>query len=76
MLLTFHSPREASPVCKDHQGQPFSVEVLDCLGCFEGRVGEPHLPSLLDYLVGSKMHCEALEHIGVRVKTQRNHQEL
>lgn len=51
-MVTFHPTREASPVCKDHQGQPFSVEVIDSLCSLEGRVREPHLTSLLDYLLG------------------------
>lgn len=52
--LTFHSTREASPVGEDHERQPLSVEVIDGLRSLEGRVREPHLASLLDYLLGRK----------------------
>lgn len=53
-MVTFHSTGEASPVRKDHQRQPFSVKVIDSLGSLKGRVREPHLASLLDYLGGIK----------------------
>lgn len=48
--LTFHAPGEAPPVGKDHQRQLLPVEVFDGLCCFIGRVWEPHLARLLDYL--------------------------
>lgn len=50
VAITFHATREASPVGKDHQRQPLPVEVVDGLGCLIGRIREPHLTSLLDYL--------------------------
>lgn len=34
--VTFHPTGEASPVGKDHQRQPLSVEVVDSLGCLKG----------------------------------------
>jgi len=54
LMVTFHSAREAPPVSKHHQRQPLSVEVVDSLRRFKGRVREPHLTSLLDYLLGTK----------------------
>lgn len=52
--VTFHPTREASPVGEDHERQPLSVEVIDGLRGLEGRVREPHLASLLDYLLGRR----------------------
>lgn len=50
--ITFHPTREASPVSKDHQRQPFPFEVLDGLKGLKRRVWEPNLASLLDDLLG------------------------
>lgn len=50
--ITFHPTREASPIGKDHERQPFTVEVLDSLIGLKCRVWEPNLASLLDYLWG------------------------
>lgn len=66
-MVTFHSTREASPVSKDHQRQPFSVKIIDSLCSLKGRVREPHLTSLLNYLLGIKKDYSALKHINVRV---------
>ena len=48
--FTFHAPGEPPPVGKDHQGQLLPVEIIDGLGRLIGRIWEPHLASLLDYL--------------------------
>ena len=58
--ITFHPTREASPVSKDHQGQPFTVEVLDGLIGLKRRVWEPNLASLLDYLLGKIKEEDAI----------------
>ena len=50
--ITFHPTGEASPVGKDHQRQPFTVEVLDSLIGLKRRIWKPNLASLLDYLLG------------------------
>ena len=50
LMLTLHSSTEAAPVCENHERQLFLVEILDGLGCFVRRVGEPHLTGLLDHL--------------------------
>lgn len=47
---TFHAAGEAPPVGEDHQREVLPVEVPNSLGCFKGRVWEPDLPRLLDYL--------------------------
>lgn len=47
---TFHATGEAPPVGEDHQREVLPVEVPNSLGCFKGRVWEPDLPRLLDYL--------------------------
>lgn len=47
---TFHAAGEAPPVGEDHQREMLPVEVPNSLGCFKGRVWEPDLPRLLDYL--------------------------
>ena len=44
--LTFHTPREASPVSKYKQRQLFPVKILNALSSFIGRVGEPNLSCL------------------------------
>lgn len=48
--FTFHATGEPPPVGKDHEGQLLPVEILDGLRCLVGRVWEPHLAGLLDYL--------------------------
>ena len=50
--VTFHPTGEASPVGKDHQRQPFTVEVLNGLIRLKRGVWEPNLASLLDNLLG------------------------